>query len=345
MIFTPRRTLSPKDFSAWAQFTSDLIETGLPADEAFLISARELSNRPRRLVEAAAAALRRGTTLGEGISSLQKRLSAETTRLIESARGRGEEAAALRLIAQDLYWSLRVLGPALLYPVIVLSIAFVVASVILIFVIPAFKEVFMSFGADLPALTLFVMHLSDWFVQYWYFFPVPIAAWYFRNRAFDGFPRATAVIERAFFRLPFLGKLVQRALTARLANWLSFAAVNEIPASLALAAAHAQSRPGVWRRLLKKLLAASSENASLTAALRASPALSPSFAELWRSIETASVDKEMSMRATRLYALQSAALLGEFESRFTIVVQVSVALIIALFVIAMYLPIFGLGRM
>jgi hypothetical protein len=57
---------------------------------------------------------------------------------------------------------------ALFYPVAIIAVAFIIVAVIMIFVIPAFKQVFTSFGADLPAPTLLVMSISDWFVAYWY---------------------------------------------------------------------------------------------------------------------------------------------------------------------------------
>src|SRR3990172_7731172 len=57
---------------------------------------------------------------------------------------------------------------ALFYPIAIVVVAFIITAVIMIFVIPAFKEVFSNFGADLPAPTLFVMAISDWFVSYWY---------------------------------------------------------------------------------------------------------------------------------------------------------------------------------
>src|SRR5204862_5453870 len=57
---------------------------------------------------------------------------------------------------------------ALLYPIAIIAVAFIITAVIMIFVIPAFKEVFRNFGADLPAPTLIVMAISDWFVTRWY---------------------------------------------------------------------------------------------------------------------------------------------------------------------------------
>src|SRR3954454_19042793 len=57
---------------------------------------------------------------------------------------------------------------ALIYPIAVLVVAFVVLTIIMIFVIPAFKDVFSSFGADLPAPTLFVIAMSEFFVKYWW---------------------------------------------------------------------------------------------------------------------------------------------------------------------------------
>ena len=57
---------------------------------------------------------------------------------------------------------------ALFYPIAIIAVAFIITAIIMIFVIPAFKQVFASFGADLPAPTLVVMAISDFFVKFWY---------------------------------------------------------------------------------------------------------------------------------------------------------------------------------
>src|SRR5947209_2636181 len=87
----------------------------------------------------------------------------------------GEQAGILETLLERLAtYKEKILGikskikSALFYPIAIIVVAFIITAVIMIFVIPAFKEVFTSFGADLPAPTLLVIALSDWFVAYWY---------------------------------------------------------------------------------------------------------------------------------------------------------------------------------
>ena len=70
---------------------------------------------------------------------------------------------------------------ALFYPVSIIVVAFVIVAIIMIFVIPAFKELFSSFGADLPAPTLIVMNISDIFVEWWWaiFGSIGFGLWFF----------------------------------------------------------------------------------------------------------------------------------------------------------------------
>ena len=105
---------------------------------------------------------------------------------------------------------------ALFYPLAIIVVAFVITAVIMIFVIPAFKQVFASFGADLPAPTLIVMAISDFFVEYWYaiFFGIGAAIYAF----FWTWKRSVKMqifMDRLILRLPVFGDLVRKSAIAR----------------------------------------------------------------------------------------------------------------------------------
>src|SRR5207245_5571672 len=105
---------------------------------------------------------------------------------------------------------------ALFYPISIIAVAFIITAVIMIFVIPAFKEVFRNFGADLPTPTLIVMAISDWFVTRWYIiFPVVIGGIYGFLQAWKRSLAVQIFMARLLLRMPVFGDLVRKSTIAR----------------------------------------------------------------------------------------------------------------------------------
>ena len=110
---------------------------------------------------------------------------------------------------------------ALMYPVAVVGVALIVVTVIMLFVIPAFKSVFSSFGADLPMPTLVVMAMSDFFVSTWYLiFGVAGGLFYFLMQAWKRSAAVQFFMDRLLLKLPIFGPVIRKATIAR---WLRLA--------------------------------------------------------------------------------------------------------------------------
>src|SRR5262249_51526643 len=111
---------------------------------------------------------------------------------------------------------------ALTYPVSILAVAFIVTAVIMIWVVPAFKEVFTSFGADLPAPTVLVMNISEFFVKYWYLiFGGLFAGLYFFFQSWKRSLKMQQTMDRLMLRLPVFGDVIRKATIARWTRTLS----------------------------------------------------------------------------------------------------------------------------
>src|SRR4029079_6505087 len=105
---------------------------------------------------------------------------------------------------------------ALMYPISVVIVAFVVVAVIMIFVIPAFKTVFSSFGADLPAPTLIVIAISEFFVAYWWLIFGGIGGGlYFFFQAWKRNEKMQKFMDRALLKIPVFGALIEKSCIAR----------------------------------------------------------------------------------------------------------------------------------
>ncbi len=111
---------------------------------------------------------------------------------------------------------------ALFYPISILVVAFVITAVIMIFVIPAFKDLFSSFGADLPGPTLFVMAVSDFFVKFWYliFGSIGGSIWFFFY-TWKRSKKMQMALDRLFLRVPVFGDVIRKATIARWSRTLS----------------------------------------------------------------------------------------------------------------------------
>ena len=111
---------------------------------------------------------------------------------------------------------------ALFYPLTIIVVAFVITAIIMIFVIPAFKEVFKSFGADLPAPTLIVIAISDYFVAYWWAIFGAIGGGIYGF--FAAYKRSEAMqiaFDRYALRTPVFGDIIRKSVIARWTRTLS----------------------------------------------------------------------------------------------------------------------------
>src|SRR4029453_343897 len=105
---------------------------------------------------------------------------------------------------------------AMIYPVAVLTVAFIVLAIIMIFVIPAFKDVFTSFGADLPAPTLAVIAMSEFFVKFWWaIFGFLGGGTYFFFQSWKRSEKMQKAMDRLLLRIPIFGDLIFKSVIAR----------------------------------------------------------------------------------------------------------------------------------
>src|ERR1051326_2256844 len=158
---------------------------------------------------------------------------------------------------------------ALFYPIAIIAVAFIITAVIMIFVIPAFKQVFTSFGADLPAPTLLVMSISDWFVAYWYIiFPVIGGSIY---GFLESWKRSLAVqifMDKMVLRLPVFGDLVRKSTIARWTRTCSTMFAAGVPLVEALDSVGGASGNYIYATATKQIQAEVSGGTSLTVAMQ-----------------------------------------------------------------------------
>jgi len=234
---------------------------------------------------------------------------------------------------------------ALFYPISVIVVAFIITAVIMIFVIPAFKELFTSFGADLPGPTLFVMALSDGFVKYWYliFGGLGFGLWFF----FYTWKRSVkmqASMDRMFLKLPVFGDIIRKATMARWTRTLATMFAAGVPLVEALESVGGASGNYVYVQATRKIQQEVSTGTSLTTAMQNSNVF-PSMVVQMVAIgeESGSLDAMLS-KVADFYEAEVDDAVEALSSLMEPMIMVVLGTLIGGMVIAMYLPIFKMGQ-
>jgi len=234
---------------------------------------------------------------------------------------------------------------ALFYPIAIVVVAFIITAVIMIFVIPAFKEVFSNFGADLPAPTLVVMAISDYFVTYWYLiFGIAIGG---TIGFLEAWKRSLAVqifMDRLMLKAPMFGELVRKSTIARWTRTLSTMFAAGVPLVEALDSVGGASGNYVYAMATKQIQQEVSTGTSLTVAMQNAnvfPAMVLQMCSIGE--ETGALDSMLS-KVADFYEAEVDDAVAALSSLMEPVIMVVLGTLIGGMVIAMYLPIFKMGQ-
>ncbi len=234
---------------------------------------------------------------------------------------------------------------ALFYPIAIVIVAFVITAVIMIFVIPAFKQVFASFGADLPAPTLIVMAISDFFVQYWYaifgaIFGVVYGFFWTWKRS----EKMQILMDRIMLRVPVFGELVRKSSIARWTRTLATMFAAGVPLVEALDSVAGASGNYVYAQATKKIQGEVSTGSSLTSSMQGTEVF-PNMVIQMVSIgeEAGSLDAMLS-KVADFYEAEVDDAVEALSSLMEPMIMVVLGTLIGGLVVSMYLPIFKMGQ-
>ncbi|MGC2458630.1 MAG: type II secretion system F family protein [Gallionellaceae bacterium] len=233
---------------------------------------------------------------------------------------------------------------ALFYPTAVIAVAFIITAVIMVFVIPAFKSLFSSFGADLPGPTLFLMSVSDYFVAYWWLIFGGIgggiyAFLYFWKRN----KKMQQVIDKLVLRIPVFGELIRKATIARWSRTLSTMFAAGVPLVEALDSVAGAAGNIVYSDATKQIQREISQGGSLTVSMQ-NTGVFPSMVVQMVAIgeESGSLDNMLS-KVADFFEGEVDDAVEALSSLMEPMIMVVLGVLIGGMVIAMYLPIFKMG--
>lgn len=234
---------------------------------------------------------------------------------------------------------------ALFYPVSILVVAFVITAVIMIFVVPTFKELFKSFGADLPAPTLVVMNISEIFVSYWWliFGTIGGSLWFFFYTWKRSEPMQFAM-DKIMLKMPIFGDLIRKATIARWTRTLSTMFAAGVPLVEALDSVAGASGNRVYFNATKKIQSEVSTGSSLTVAMQNSNVFPSMVIQMCAIGEESGALDGMLSKVADFFEAEVDDAVDSLSSLMEPIIMVVLGGLIGGLVIAMYLPIFKMGQ-
>jgi type IV pilus assembly protein PilC len=341
--------VNDKDITLFTRQLATMMRAGVPLLQAFDIVAKGTDNAA---VAKLFTEIKQDVETGTSLSNAFRKYPLYFDSLFCNLVGAGESAGILddlldRLATykEKMQAIISKIKAALFYPVSILGVAAIVVAIIMIFVVPAFKSVFSSFGADLPGPTLIVMGISDFVVTYWYIvFGVPAIAIYFFMQAWKRSPKVQIFMDRLLLKVPIFGPVVRKATIARWLRTLSTMFAAGVPLVEALDSVGGASGNIVYLLATKKIQAEVSTGTSLTAAM-ANANVFPNMVIQMASIgeESGSLDAMLGKSAD-IYEGEVDDAVDGLSSLMEPLIMVILGVIIGGLVVAMYLPIFKLGQ-
>ena len=343
------KRIKPKDIAIFTRQLATMMKAGVPLLQAFDIVGRGNPNPSvARLLNDVRTDVETGTSLSAAFRKHPLYFNALYCNLVEA----GEQAGIL----EDLLDRLAVymekteaikskVKSALMYPSAVIVVAFVVVAVIMIFVIPAFKEVFSSFGADLPAPTMAVIAMSEFFVAYWWLiFGGLGGGLYFFFQAWQRNEKVQRFMDRLLLKMPVFGTLVEKSVVARWTRTMSTMFAAGVPLVEALDSVGGASGNSLYADATKKIQQEVSTGTSLTMAMT-NTQIFPSMVLQMCAIgeESGSID-HMLGKAADFYEAEVDDMVAGLSSLMEPIIIVILGTVIGGIVVSMYLPIFKLGQ-
>ena len=340
--------ISDKDIALFTRQLATMMKSGVPLLQAFDIAMKGSGNPAlSRLLNDIRTDVETGLNLSQAFAKHPVHFDKLFCNLVAA----GEQAGILdSLLDRIATYKEKILAikskikSALFYPAAVVVVAGLVVSVMMLFVIPEFKSVFSSFGAELPAPTLIVIAMSDFFVQSWYLvFGALIGAIVFIAWSYKRSTAMQIALDRMLLRFPVIGPIIRKATVARWTRTLSTMFAAGVPLVEALDSVGGAAGNHVYLVATRQIQSDVSTGTSLTLAMQTSDVF-PTMVVQMVSIgeESGQLDAMLSKVADFFEQEVDDAVAG-LSQLLEPLIMVFLGTIIGGLVVAMYLPIFKLG--
>jgi type IV pilus assembly protein PilC len=342
------KAITPGDIAVFSRQLATMLKAGVPLVQSFDIVGKGHENPSMQdLLLSIKTDIEGGDTLAEALNKRPLYFDELFCNLVEA----GEQAGVLETLLDKIATykektesMKKKIKKALTYPIAVVVVAFIVTTILLIFVVPVFADLFKSFGADLPAFTKMVVAMSEWMQAYWWIVIGWIVATvytfgYFkkRSRKFNHF------LDRVLLKVPVVGLILNKSAIARFSRTLSTMSAAGVPLVDALESVAGACGNIIYSDAVMKMREDVATGQRLQFAMSQTQ-LFPHMVQQMIAIgeESGSIDAMLS-KVADFYEEEVDNLVDNLSSLMEPIIMVVLGTLVGGLVVAMYLPIFKMG--
>lgn len=348
-LFGGSKKITPFDIAMFTRQLATMMKAGVPLVQSFDIVADGLENRGlQELVTAIRNDVAAGTSFAGALRKHPRHFNELYCNLVDS----GEKAGALEHMLDRIATYLeksetlkKKVKKAMTYPIAVIIVAVIVTAILLVKVVPQFDSLFRGFGADLPAFTLMVVHLSDWMQKWWFVVLLVIIGTIFllkeANRRSQKF---SDMKDRWLLKIPVMGEILDKSAVAKFGRVLSTTFAAGVPLVDALDSVAGATGNAVYRDAIDQIKSDVSSGTQLQAAMRTADVFPVMAVQLTAIGEESGNLDEMLEKVAEHYEAVVDDMVDNLTALMEPMIMAVLGVLVGGLIIAMYLPIFKLGQ-
>ena len=348
-LFGGSKPVNASDIAGFSRQMATMMKAGVPLVQSFeIVQEGAEKESMKKLIGELHDDVAAGNSFGSALRKHPKHFDNLFCSLIEAGENSGSLDTLLDRVAtykEKTEALKRKIKKAMTYPIAVIAIAIIVTAILLVKVVPVFADVFGSFGADLPAFTLFVVGLSDFAQEWWLLaLAVLIGVGFAFKTARQRSAKFSDAVDKAVLKIPAVGSIINDAVIARYARTLATTFAAGVPLVEALGSVAGASGNAVYRDAILKVQADVTTGLTMHSALKSTELFPVMLLQLTSIGEEAGALDEMMEKAADHYEEAVDNAVDNLTALLEPFIMSVLGVLIGGLVIAMYLPIFQLGN-
>ena len=342
------KRITPLDIAVFSRQLATMMKSGVPIVSSMEIIANGNKNpRMTKLVNAVRSDIESGSSLFESLSKHPVQFDELYRNLVRAGEGAGVLETVLDTVAtykENIEALKGKIKKAMFYPAMVMAVALLVSSILLVFVVPQFEEVFKGFGADLPAFTQMIVNLSRFMVAWWWLILIGViglivAFVMAKNRS----TRFQHFLDRLILKLPVLGKIMHNSAIARFSRTLAVTFKAGVPLVEALETVAGATGNIVYEQAVHRIRDDVSVGYPVNMAMKQVNLFPHMVVQMTAIGEEAGALDTMLFKVAEFYEQEVNNAVDALASLLEPLIMVFLGVIVGGMVVAMYLPIFKLA--
>jgi type IV pilus assembly protein PilC len=344
-----KKKITPQDIAIFTRQMATMMKAGLPLVQSFEIVADGLENPS---LKGLVLEIRDDVAAGGGFANALAKHPRYFDDLFCNLVDSGEQSGALETMLDRIATykekteAIKAkIKKAMTYPIAVIVVAVVVTGILLVKVVPQFAETFSSFGADLPAFTLFVLSLSESVQEWWFIILLSIigGVFAFREARLRSKPFSEAV-DKLTLKIPIVGEIVYNSIVARFARTLSTTFAAGVPLIEALQSVAGATGNSVYEKVTLKVRDEVSTGIPLNHSLRSTNLFPSMLVQMTAIGEESGALDEMLDKVAEFYEDAVDNMVDSLTSLLEPMIMAVLGILVGGLMVAMYLPIFQIGQ-